>query len=69
MIYREVFVDYMEMLNVNVLAKSYCRKDAVELYGNYKPDLVSLDLMMVDYDGFYAFEEIREINPNAKVIV
>ncbi len=65
----EVLVDYMEMLNVNVLAKGYCGKDAVELYVRYQPDLVFLDLMMADYDGFYALENIRRINPYAKVIV
>lgn len=65
----EVFVDYMEMLNVNVLAKGYSGKDAVELYEKYRPDLVFLDLMMADYDGFYALEKIRKINPDAKVIV
>lgn len=65
----EVFVDYMEMLNVNVLAKGYNGKDAVELYEKYRPDLVFLDLMMEDYDGFFALEKIREINYDAKVIV
>ncbi|TBR08905.1 MAG: response regulator [Candidatus Nitrosotenuis sp.] len=65
----EVFVDYMKILNVNVLAKGYCGKDAVELYEKYKPDLVFLDLMMEDYDGFYALEKIRKINPDAKVII
>jgi CheY-like chemotaxis protein len=65
----DVFVDYMEMLNVNVLAKGYCGKDAVELYEKYRPDLVFLDLMMADYDGFYALERIRKINPKAKVVV
>ena len=65
----EVFVDYMKILNVNVLAKGYNGKDAVELYARHGPDMVFLDLMMADYDGFYALEKIREINPDAKVIV
>jgi CheY-like chemotaxis protein len=65
----EVFVDYMEMLHVHVLAKGYCGKDAVELYERHRPDLVFLDLMMADYDGFYALERIRKINPDAKVII
>lgn len=65
----DVFVDYMKILNVNVLAKGYGGKDAVELYERYRPDIVFVDLMMADYDGFYALEKIREINPGAKVIV
>lgn len=65
----DVFVDYMEILNVNVLARGYGGKEAVELYERYRPDIVFLDLMMADYDGFYALERIRKINPDAKVIV
>ncbi|TBR23273.1 MAG: response regulator [Candidatus Nitrosotenuis sp.] len=65
----DVFVDYMEILNVNVLARGYGGKDAVELYERYRPDIVFLDLMMADYDGFYALERIRKINPDAKVII
>ncbi|WKT57965.1 response regulator [Candidatus Nitrosotenuis chungbukensis] len=65
----EVFVDYLKILNVNVLTRGYCGKDAVELYERHRPDMVFLDLMMADYDGFYALERIRKINPDAKVIV
>lgn len=65
----DVFVDFMKILNVNVLAKGYGGKDAVELYDRHRPDVVFLDLMMADYDGFYALEKIRKINPDAKAIV
>lgn len=65
----DVFVDFMKILNVNVLAKGYGGKDAVELYERHRPDMVFLDLMMADYDGFYALEKIRKINPDAKAIV
>lgn len=65
----DVFVDFMKILNVNVIAKGYGGKDAVELYDRYRPDVVFLDLMMADYDGFYALEKIRKINPDAKAIV
>jgi CheY-like chemotaxis protein len=44
-------------------------KDAVNLYNSLQPDLVFLDLMMPDYDGFYALENIRKSNPHAYVAI
>ncbi len=63
------FLDYLEIMGVNALAVGHNGKAAVELYDLHRPDMVFLDLMMPEYDGFYALERIRKINPNAKVIV
>ena len=47
----------------------YDGKQAVEAYKKLKPDVVFLDVMMPDYDGFYALKKIREINRDAKIIM
>jgi len=65
----DVFCDYLQIVNVKVLGRGHNGKAAVELYQKYNPDVVFLDLMMPDYDGFYALENIRKINPAAKIIV
>jgi len=65
----DVFCDYLEIVNVKVLGRGYNGKEAVELYRKHNPNVVFLDLMMPDYDGFYALEHIRKINPAAKVVV
>ena len=65
----DVFCDYLQLVNVKVLGRGYNGKAAVELYQKYLPDVVFLDLMMPDYDGFYALENIRKINPAAKIVV
>jgi CheY-like chemotaxis protein len=65
----DVFVDYLSILNVDVWGMGYNGKAAVELFDLHRPDLVFLDLMMPEYDGFYALERIRRIDPTAKVIV
>lgn len=65
----DVFCDYLEMKNVKVLGRGYNGKEAVELYRIHKPDIVFLDLMMPEYDGIYALENIRKINPESKVII
>jgi CheY-like chemotaxis protein len=65
----DVFCDYLQLVDVNVLGRGHNGKSAVELYRQHAPNVVFLDLMMPDYDGFYALEHIRKINPAAKVVV
>lgn len=65
----ELFCEYLEIINVKVLGRGYNGKEAVELYEKHRPDVVFLDLLMPDYDGIYALENIRKINPEAYVVV
>ena len=65
----EVFTEFLELSEVKVVGKGYDGKDGVNLYKQLKPDIVFLDVMMPDYDGFYALENIKKINPNALVVM
>ena len=65
----EVFTEFLELSQVNVVGKGYDGKDGVNLYKRLKPDIVFLDVMMPDFDGFYALENIKKINPNALVVM
>ena len=65
----EVFCEYLEIKDITVLGRGYNGKTAVELYEKLRPDIALLDVMMPEYDGFYALENIRQINPEAKVIM
>jgi len=65
----EVFTEFLELSEVKVVGKGYDGKDAVNLYKQLKPDVVFTDVMMPDYDGFYALENIRKINPKALVVM
>ena len=42
---------------------------AVELYGELRPDLVTMDLVMPIMGGLDALRMIRAIDPDAKVVV
>ena len=64
-----VFCDYLEMNQIMVIGKGFNGKDAVELYQKLKPDIVFADVMMPEYDGFYALEKIRQIDPDTKIIM
>jgi DNA-binding NarL/FixJ family response regulator len=65
----EVFCEYLEIKDIEVLGRGYNGKTAVELYEKHRPDIVLLDVMMPEYDGFYGLENIKKINPDAKVIM
>ena len=65
----DMFCDFLDMLKIDVLATGSNGMEAVELYEKHSPDIVFTDLAMPDYDGLYAVENIKDKNPNAKIIV
>jgi DNA-binding response OmpR family regulator len=65
----EVFVEWVNLSGISVLAHGYDGREAVQLFEKYRPDVMVLDLMMPRFDGFYAIEGIRKIDPNAKILV
>ena len=65
----ELLCEFLEIKSIKVLGKGYDGKQAVELYSKLKPDIVFIDVMMPKYDGFYALEQIRKLDPVAKIIM
>ncbi len=65
----EMFSDYLENKGVNVIGKAKDGKEGFELYKKLKPDVVFLDVIMPNFDGFYTLKKIREIDSNAKIIM
>jgi len=65
----DVFCELLDMIGLEVVAKGTDGMQAVELYEKHRPDLIFVDLLMPRYDGFYALENIRKTDPNAKIIV
>lgn len=66
---REVFCEFLSLKGVNILGTGKNGKECYELFTKLKPDVVLLDVMMPEYDGFYALKNIRNVNPTAKVIM
>ena len=66
---RDVQSEFLRLNSIDVLAIGNNGKDAVELYQKYRPDVVLMDLMMPDFDGFYGLKNIRKIDYNAKVVI
>lgn len=43
--------------------------EAVENYGHYNPDIVTMDITMPDMDGLAATKAILQIYPDAKIVM
>ena len=65
----EVFSEFLELKDIQVVGRANDGKEAVEIYEKFKPDIVLMDVMMPVYDGFYAIEKIRKIDSNSKIIM
>lgn len=44
-------------------------RDAVEKYGEVRPDLVTMDITMPEMDGITALREIRREDPSARILM
>lgn len=65
----DVLEEYLEFKDIHILDKGFDGKDAVDLYKKHNPDIVFLDVMMPHYDGFYALEKIKQLDPDACMIM
>jgi two-component system chemotaxis response regulator CheY len=65
----ELLAEFLEIKGIEVLGKGHDGKEAVELYQKLKPDIVFIDVMMPNYDGFYGLENIRKMDSKAKIIM
>jgi PAS domain S-box-containing protein len=53
----------------SVVGEGATGREAIELAGSYRPDLLLLDVSMPDMDGLNALPGIREASPGTKVVM
>lgn len=64
-----LFVELLELKKFQVVGTGRNGKEAVAQFEKLKPDITFLDVVMPNTDGIYALDLIREINPNAVVVM
>jgi two-component system chemotaxis response regulator CheY len=53
----------------NVVGMAKDGNEALTMYKQYKPDIVTLDILMKGMDGITALKKVKELDPKAKVII
>mgnify|MGYP001194201144 CR=1 FL=1 len=66
---RMMIKDILTKNGYEVVGEAADGVQAVERYQELKPDLVTLDITMPEMDGITALKKIKEIDPQAKVIM
>jgi two-component system chemotaxis response regulator CheY/two-component system response regulator (stage 0 sporulation protein A) len=64
-----LFSEILSGNDIEVVGKGYNGQEAAFLYQKLKPDVIFLDVIMPVYDGIYGITKIREMNPDAIVII
>ena len=69
MLMRRMVADTLTDAGWQVVGEAGNGQEAVERYREMRPDAVTLDIVMPEYNGMYALEEILHFDPHAKVVV
>lgn len=69
MIIREMIKDTVASTDWQVVGEAQNGQQAVEKYAQLRPDAVTLDLVMPEYDGLHGLKAIRNLDPQAKVLI
>ncbi len=64
-----LFSEILQSNDIDVVGKGYNGQEAAFLFQKLKPDVIFLDVIMPVYDGIYGLTKIKEMNPDAIVII
>ncbi len=68
-IIRLMIKDIIEFNGYEVVGEANNGKEAVQMYNELKPNLVTMDIIMPEMDGIEALGEILKNDPEAKVVM
>lgn len=66
---RMMIKDILVKNGFEVVGEAQDGQEAVEKYKEHKPDLVTMDITMPEKDGITALKEIKQMNPDAIIIM
>ena len=66
---RTMVGDILQQAGFEVVGEAETGKDAVEKYKQFRPDLVTMDIVMPDMGGIDAVREITKFDPAAKILM
>lgn len=66
---RRVIKDILTAAKYNVIAEASNGNEAVTMYNKYKPDFITMDIVMPEKGGIEAARQILDGDKNAKIIM
>jgi|LGVE01.1.fsa_nt_gb two-component system chemotaxis response regulator CheY len=66
---RMMLKDILEKNGFEIAGEAANGLEAIEVYKETKPDLVTMDVTMPEMDGLDALKEIKKIDPSAKIVM
>lgn len=66
---RMMLKDILTKNGFEVVGEAKDGLEAVEMYNRLRPDLVTMDVTMPNMDGVQAVKAIKQLDPNAKIIM
>lgn len=66
---RMMIKDILTKNGFDVVAEAENGAQAIEMYNEHHPDLVTMDITMPEMDGITALKEIKKMHKDAKVIM
>src|SRR4051794_11056628 len=66
---RMMIKDILSKNGYEIVGEAADGAQAIQLYRDTQPDLVTMDITMPEMDGITALKEIKKVNPQAKVIM
>lgn len=69
MLMRRMIADTLLADGWTIAGEATDGREAVSRYEALRPDAVTMDIVMPQYDGLYALPRILQIEPSAKVVV
>ena len=69
LIIREMIKDAATEAGWEIAGEAVNGQDAIDKYQELKPDAVTLDMVMPEYDGIHALRGIMHVDPQARVCV
>lgn len=61
--------EYLKLKGFDIVGTGRNGLEAVQLYEEFRPSMVLMDISMPNYDGIYGIEHIKRIDPDAKIII
>ena len=61
--------EYFSEMKIEIIGIGHDGGKAIELYDNLRPDVILMDIDMPKYDGRFAIEKIKKIDPKAKIMI